>query len=173
MNCYKITKGVCFLKLPLLLEKYLEQRGLNQNKVGLYNKHKMKNSIFNLATAKTEIKAANKELITFLTAADPVRISECFTEDAKFMMSGTPSISGKESVKSTFAGLIESGISNLNLNTIEIWGTEDLITEEGEYSLFSGDTKVDHGKFMVLWKKEDGKWKLHRDMISSNVTPVE
>lgn len=125
-------------------------------------------SRFDLATAKTEIEAANKELIALLVKADSEGISKCFTKDAKFMMSGTPSISGMKNIQSTFSGLIKSGITNLDLKTTEVWGAEYLITEEGMFSLFAGETKVDYGKFIVLWKKEEGKWKLHRDMISSD-----
>ncbi len=81
----------------------------------------------------------------------------------------TEAIPGIENIQSTFSGIIKSGISNANLRTIEVWGTEDLITEEGEYSLFVGETEVDQGKYLVLWKKEDGKWKFFRDIFNSNL----
>lgn len=126
-------------------------------------------SIFNLSAVKTAIEAANKELIALLVIGDSVGVSNCFTKDAKFMKGGTAPIVGIESIEATFSEMIASGVSNLALKTLEVWGDENLITEEGEYSLFAGETKLDHGKFMVLWKKENGKWKLHRDMISSNV----
>lgn len=67
---------------------------------------------------------------------------------------------------------MKSGISRAVLITVEVWGTEDLITEEGEISLFAEEDEVYQGKYMVLWKKDDGKWKLFRDIFNSNL-PAE
>ena len=71
------------------------------------------------------------------------------------------------------SAIMNSGITGVDLRTIEVWGTENLITEEGELSLFVGDTEADQGKYIVLWKKEDGKWKLFRDIFNSNLSPTE
>lgn len=128
---------------------------------------------FNLAAVKAEIETANEELIALIVIGDSIGIAKKFTADAKFMMTGSPSISGTGSIQSTFSGMITSGISNLNLETTEIWGSENFITEEGEYAIFVEEAKVDYGKYIVLWKKEEGKWRLHRDMISSNVPVPE
>ncbi len=129
-------------------------------------------STFNLTTAKAEIVAANKELAAFVAAADSVGIGNLYTQNAKFMMTGSPAIIGRNNIQSSFSGIINSGITGADLRTIEVWGTESLITEEGEYSLFVGEDEVDQGKYLVLWKKEDGKWKLFRDIFNSNL-PAE
>jgi ketosteroid isomerase-like protein len=130
----------------------------------------MKNSSkFNLSIARTEIEAANKQFMTLLAVANSIGIGNLYTQDAKIMMSGAPSISGIENIQATFSGMVKSGISKVNLRTIEVWGTEDLITEEGEYSLFAGEAEVDKGKYLVLWKKEDGNWKLFRDILNTDL----
>jgi ketosteroid isomerase-like protein len=129
-------------------------------------------STFNLSTAKGEIEAVCKEFKTFIAAEDSIGLSNLYTQDAKFMMTGAPAISGRENIQSTFSGIIRSGISAADLRTIEVWGTEAFVTEEGEYSLFVGETEVDKGKYLVLWKKVDGKWKFFRDIFNSNL-PTE
>jgi uncharacterized protein (TIGR02246 family) len=126
-------------------------------------------STFNLSTAKAEIEAVNTQFMAFITAADSVGLANLYTPDAKFMMTGAPAISGTGNIQSTFHGIITSGISNATLKTVEVWGTEDFITEEGEYSLFAGETEADNGKYIVLWKKVDGKWKFLRDIFNSNL----
>jgi hypothetical protein len=30
---------------------------------------------------------------------------------------------------------------------------------------------LDHGKYIVVWRNADGKWKLLRDLFSTNVPP--
>ena len=130
-------------------------------------------STFNLSTAKAEIEAVNKRFKAFISASDSIGLANLYSQDAKFMMTGAPSISGTENIQATFSGIIKSGITNADLRTIEVWGTEELITEEGEYSLFAGETEVDQGKYLVIWKKEEGEWKFFRDIFNSNLSAQE
>jgi hypothetical protein len=45
-------------------------------------------------------------------------------------------------------------------------------TEVGQYELRDKAGKVlDHGKYIVIWRQEGKKWKLFRDMFSTNVSP--
>jgi hypothetical protein len=51
---------------------------------------------------------------------------------------------------------------------------ESGIAEIGQYELRDKAGKVlDHGKYIVVWRKEGGKWKLPRDMFSTNVPAVK
>jgi len=126
---------------------------------------------FNLATAKAEIVEANKEFMKIFAAGDSIGLANLYTNDAKFMMNGAPAVSGKKNIQSTISAIMNSGVSSVNLTTIDIWGTENLITEEGGLSLFVSDDEIDKGKYIVLWKKVDGKWKLFRDIFNSNLPP--
>ena len=125
---------------------------------------------FNLTAAKDEIVAANKEFMAFFAAGDSIGLANLYTNDAKFMMTGAPPVVGSKNIQSTLSAIINSGITGVDLRTVDVWGTEDLITEEGELSLFAGEAEVDQGKYLVLWKKEEGKWKLFRDIFNSNLT---
>ncbi|WP_242086452.1 YybH family protein [Aestuariivivens sediminis] len=124
---------------------------------------------FDLATAKTEIIAANDVFEQRFMAKDSAGVANLYTTDGKFMMTGSPSIVGREAITSVMSGFINSGVNGLELTTIEVWGTEDLVTEEGEYTLSADDTPIDHGKYLVLWKRVDGQWLLCRDIFNSNM----
>ena len=124
---------------------------------------------FNLTTAKAEMVALSIEWMAFVAAGDSVGLANMYAQDAKFMMDGAPAISGRKNIQSTFSGMMKSGISRGDLIIIDVWGTENLLAEEGELSLFVGDTEVDQVKYIVLWKKEEGKWKLFRDIFNSNL----
>ncbi len=128
-------------------------------------------STFDMTTAKAEIEAANKEFMTFFAAGDSVNLANLYTDDAKFMSEGAPSITGKQNIATTFSGFMKSGITRADLSTVEVWGTEDFISEEGAVSLYVGEDQVYQGKYIVLWKKDDGKWKLFRDIFNSDSTP--
>ena len=62
------------------------------------------------------------------------------------------------------------GIRNIKLNTEEVSGGETAVVETGSYELFAdNNVSIDKGKFIVLWKKENGKWKMHRDIYNSDI----
>ena len=126
---------------------------------------------FDLTIAKAEIVAANKTFADLFVAKDSAGIANLYTQDAKFMMNGSPSIVGREHIQSVMSGIINSGISSVDLITIDVWGTENLVTEEGEFALYAGENMVDEGKYLILWKKVDGKWHLFRDIFNSNLPP--
>ena len=53
---------------------------------------------------------------------------------------------------------------------MNITGTSDLIVEEGSYD-FPDDKggSFDKGKFIALWKQEDGNWKLWREIWNTDL----
>ena len=32
---------------------------------------------------------------------------------------------------------------------------------------------IDHGKYLVIWRNQDGQWHLHRDIFTSSVAPAK
>ena len=124
---------------------------------------------FDLAMAKADIEAANNEWKSKFEAADSAGVANLYTTDAKIMMNGLPAIVGRENIQSTLHGLMGSGVTGISLTTVDVWGTEDMVTEEGELKLYAGDQQVDQGKYLVLWKKVDGKWHLFRDCFNSDL----
>ncbi len=123
---------------------------------------------FDLTVAKTEIEAANKEFMKLVAAGDSVGIANAYTTDGKVMFAGAPSVVGRANIQTTFSRIINSGVTKIDLQTKDVFGTEDLLVEEGEVTVFVGDNAVAEEKYIILWKKEDGKWKLFRDIANSN-----
>jgi ketosteroid isomerase-like protein len=160
MNTYLFSVAVSFLMITGL-------NGCNQEV-----DETITQSEFNLETAKAEIEEANKNFMAFVAAGDSVGLANAYTTDAKFMSAGAPSVVGRVNIQSAMAGIVNSGITKVDLRPENVYGTEDLIAEEGELSLFVGDQEVAVEKYIVLWKKEDGKWKLFRDIFNSNL-PTE
>ena len=104
---------------------------------------------FNLAIARVKIENANKEFKVLFAAADSIGLANLYTQDAKFMNNGAPAVTGRKNIQSALSGIMNSGISSVNLITIDVWGMENLITEEGELSLFVDEAVVYQGKYIV------------------------
>ena len=129
-----------------------------------------KESVFDLADAKKEIEAANREFIELFAKGDAAGVANFFTADAKSMGPNEPSHEGRKKIQTVYEGFIQSGANRLVLITTAVWGNEDLLAEEGLFTFSDKDGKqLDKGKYIVLWKKEEGRWKLFRDCYNSDL----
>ncbi|MDW5288303.1 nuclear transport factor 2 family protein [Formosa sp. PL04] len=95
--------------------------------------------------------------IALVVAGDSVAIANSYTKDTKFMHPVAPAVVGKANIQTAMSNIVQSGIKGIQIKLENVYGTEDLIAEEGELTLFSGDDTVALEKYIVLWKKEDGK----------------
>jgi len=122
---------------------------------------------FDLGVAKKEIEQANRDFMALVAKGDSVGLANFYTIDAKFMNGGAPAVEGRANIQTAMSEIIKSGITKLDLRSIDVFGTEDLLAEEGELTLFVKNDVVGEEKYTVLWKKEDGRWKLFRDIFNS------
>ena len=134
-----------------------------------------KETAFDLVKAKKEIEATNKEFTELFAKGDSVAVATFFTADAKSMGPNEPSHEGRNKIQEVYQGYIDAGANRLSLTTTDVWGTEEMLAEEGLFTFSDTNGKeLDRGKYIVLWKKQDGKWKLFRDCYNSDlpVAPV-
>ena len=124
---------------------------------------------FDLANAKKEIEAANLAIVELVAKGDSVGLASAYTPDGSLMLNNIPSIKGKDKLVNFWSGFTQSG-AKIKLTTLEVWGDENFIAEEGLLEIKTKEgAQIDKGKYIVLWKKEGGKWKLHRDMSNSDL----
>lgn len=116
-----------------------------------------------------EIKAINEKLVTAFNNGDYESIADLYTANAKFFPQNAEVIEGKDAVKTTWEGMLNMGISQFNLETIEAKAYGMIAVEEGRYEMYIGDQLVDHGKYIVIWEKVNGKWKIAKDIPNSSV----
>ncbi len=122
------------------------------------------------ATLKQEIEAANVEFAGFIAKGDSVGMANFYTEDAKLMFANEPAIVGRKNIQTAVHNVLKSGIARAEFKANEVWGMDDFVVEEGQSSLFDKAGKqVVKDKYIVLWKKEAGKWKPLRDISNSDL----
>jgi ketosteroid isomerase-like protein len=127
-------------------------------------------SEFDLGNAKKEIEAANKNIAELLAKNDSVGFANSYTEDAKFMEHNLPALEGRVAIQSFWSKFMIAGGNDIQLNTLEVWGDAETITEEGLYELKSNTGAVlGKGKYIVIWKFKNGKWLIHRDISNSDL----
>lgn len=129
--------------------------------------------VFTLDAAKKEIAAANLAFETGVSKSDSVGIANLYTTDTKWMNPNAPSVEGRAGLISKFSQDLNAGIGAAKLTTLEVWGDENYVTEEGKYEIFTKQgAQADQGKYLILWKRVDGKLMFHRDIYNSDLPAV-
>jgi ketosteroid isomerase-like protein len=134
---------------------------------------KIVEKVFDLAPVKAAIEASNKSYGDAFVKGDAALMIAKYTKDGCIMPAGAPKLCGAEGIGGFFVvGQKQMGIKDVKLTTEEVMGSADVVVETGTYDLIGvGDKIIDNGKYVVAWKQEDGKWKMHRDMFTSSVAP--
>ena len=66
---------------------------------------------------------------------------------------------------------MEAGLS-VKITTVSAEGYGKTAIEEGVVKIYAGDDMVDEVKFIVIWKKIKGEWKMYQDIWNSNNPPA-
>ncbi len=129
-------------------------------------------SAFNLDSAKAAIAASNKVYGECFAKKDSVAFVACYTKDACILVPNAPKMCGNDAIKGFFNYAISTGVGGIDIVTEELTGNADGLSEVGTYNLKdAGGKSLEKGKFIVLWKQEDGKWKMHRDIFNGDAPP--
>ncbi|SDP29809.1 Ketosteroid isomerase homolog [Mucilaginibacter sp. OK268] len=97
-----------------------------------------------------------------------------YTADACLLPANSPTICGQQGQLAFFKFAYRSGVRNIIFNTLDLYGlTDEYVTEQGNYEMFGANNNtLGKGKYLVLWKKTSGGWKMFRDMFNSNTPAV-
>lgn len=129
-----------------------------------------------LETTSTGIRdaivAANEEFMAFFSKGDAAGLAALYTENGQLLPPNSGIITGREAIQALWQGVFGMGIKSVKLETVDVEGTGNTAAEVGKYEMQDGEGKtLDTGKYMVIWKKVAGQWKLHRDIWNSSITP--
>jgi uncharacterized protein (TIGR02246 family) len=121
---------------------------------------------------RSAIEAANKKWEAAANRSDGPGVAALYTADAQLLPAQSDFVSGTQAIGQFWQDLFNSGIKGASLTTVEVQGHGNTAHEVGTYELRGADGKVsDHGKYVVIWKKEGASWKLHRDIWTTSVVP--
>jgi ketosteroid isomerase-like protein len=130
-------------------------------------------SSFSLDSAKAAIAASNKVFGESFATGDSTAFANCYASDACINVTNMPRMCGTQAITAFFNGGHKMGITNVTLTTEEVMGGKDAVVEVGKYEMFMGNkVSAEKGKFIVVWKEENGKWKMYRDIWNSDAPPA-
>jgi uncharacterized protein (TIGR02246 family) len=119
---------------------------------------------------RSAIAAANAQFSAVAAKGDGAGLAALYAADGQVLPAGSDVIRGRDAIRKFWQGALDSGIAGVGLKTLEIFGPSPTVTEVGQYELSDKTGKIlDRGKYIVIWRREGGQWKLLRDMFSTNV----
>ncbi len=113
-----------------------------------------------LSTLEKEIELRLREYESHLQNGDSIALGDMYMIDAEII----PSTVGRENIIKAFGSMIRDSITGSNFKTTKLWGNEQLLVEDGTGTWYhTNGTSVGSGRYLLVWKKDDGKWKILRD----------
>ena len=123
---------------------------------------------------RAEIEAANKMWEAAASRSDGPGVAALYTDNAQLPPAQSDFVTGIEAIGQFWQAVFDSGVKGVSLVTVEIESHGDTAYEVGKLEIRGAGGKVlDHGKYVVIWKKEGTSWKLHRDIWTTSVVPVQ
>ena len=119
-----------------------------------------------------EITAANKIFMDTFNKEDAATLVSFYTEDGQLLPPNAGVIEGKEAMQAFWQAVMDMGVKEAVLEIVEVEGHGDTAIEVSKFKMKDAEGNVlDYGKYIVIWKKVEGNWKLHRDIFNSS-TPL-
>jgi len=116
------------------------------------------------------ILAAEKVFVAAYNRHDAPALASLYTRDGEIMPPNSGVVKGARKLQALFKSFWDAGDTVMKLDTVEAKGFGDTAYEVGKYTLSGDSGKVnDRGKYIVIWRKVGGQWKLYRDIFNTNM----
>ena len=137
---------------------------------GCYMLQSDRNS-FDKINARKSIETTDSLFMDLMNKGDATGLADCYTTDALLMMPNAPSIQGRSNIKNAMMNFIKSDATKMNVQINNVWGDDETLVSEGTMSFSTKDGQVvDKSKYITIYKKEDGRWKIFRDCFNSDLS---
>jgi len=120
---------------------------------------------------REDIASVNRLFEKRFASGDASGMASLYTRDAMLMPPGAEVQQGAEAIGGFWQMAMDMGIKTARLTTLEITEAGENAIEVGEYELGGAeDLVLDRGKYLVIWKKEKGNWRLAKDIWNTSVS---
>jgi ketosteroid isomerase-like protein len=119
--------------------------------------------------AKSFIDSINMKFSEQIASGDSSALASHYWPDAELLLDNSEAVKGKD-ILNAWGAAIRMGIKEMTFTTTDITGSPTLIIETGNYEMKDEKKSlIDRGKYIVVWEKRNGDWKLYRDIGSTSL----
>jgi uncharacterized protein (TIGR02246 family) len=121
--------------------------------------------------ARSAIGAAREAFMEACRRNDAHGISALYTMDGRLLPQGSDVVNGRAAIERFWANATSKGTRTLETAKLKV--QRDSAYEVGRYRVVGrDDEELDTGKYVMIWKLEDGSWLIHRDIWSTSGSAV-
>ena len=131
---------------------------------------------FDVTAMKKIIEEKNNQFTKAHITGDTTFLNNIFTKDAKAFPPNSDVVIGRAAIAVVNSQWVNFGIKEFREETTAFYGNEDYLIGEGTYYFRYGkDNTIDKGKYLNVWKKEDGDWKIFSNIWNTSMpaTPAK
>lgn len=130
--------------------------------------------VMDLAAEEKTLRELSSGWAAAMEAKDVDKICPLFASDAVEMQANTPAVHGKDAICTWYRGwLLDPNVkASFATEGFDIALSGDFAAEHGTYTFVTGQgdsTLTDTGKYLTVWKKVDGQWKVLYDTANTNL----
>jgi len=115
------------------------------------------------------IETNNKTFVAAFKRGDAAAMAGLYTVEGQLLPANSEFVRGTAAIRAFWQGVMNLGLKDASLETIEVEAHGDTAIEVGRYTLIAaGGAVADSGKYIVIWKNDKGTWKLHRDIWTTS-----
>jgi uncharacterized protein (TIGR02246 family) len=126
-----------------------------------------------MSDVRAAIKAANQKLMAAVKKGDVAEFVHTYREDVNVLPPYMEMLKGRQAAQAIWQGGIEMGIKDVVLETVAVTEASDIAIEVGRYTHIiqatGNETITDKGKYVVIWKREEGSWKIDTEIWNSSL----
>lgn len=126
-----------------------------------------------MSDVRVAIEAADKEFMAAFNRGDAAGVAALYTDQARLLPPNFEMMKGRQAIQAFWQGAMDMGCKEVVLETVELEGHKGLACEIGKYTLTlqppGVETVTDRGKYLVVWKQEEGTWKLDIDIWNTSL----
>jgi uncharacterized protein (TIGR02246 family) len=120
---------------------------------------------------RQEIRNANDDFEKKFANGDARGMASLYTSDGVLLPPGAGIQEGSNAIQNFWQLVMDMGIKAAHLETLEVEQEGDAAIEMGQYELSGAEgQRMDQGKYIVVWKREAGKMKLHKDIWNTSLS---
>jgi ketosteroid isomerase-like protein len=124
--------------------------------------------------AREGVAAAIQDFMTTFALGDAAGVAALYTQSGQLLPTNRDVITGAPAIQAFWQTAMDIGVKEIILETRELEAFGDTTHEVGRYTL-RGDLGLvlDQGKYVVIWKREGGQWRIHREIGSSSLPAAQ
>jgi ketosteroid isomerase-like protein len=127
-----------------------------------------------MSNTRSMIEASNEKFSAFTAKGDAVGIASLYTANARLLPPDTEIVEGRQAIQSFWQAFLDSGVTDATLTTRDVEEGGNMAREIGTFTgqVQQGtETVTVRGKYVVIWKQEDGAWKMDVDIWNDTPQP--